>query len=171
MSRKKQTNQTTATIDIDELLEAIRREDDGLSAYDLAGLFDLGRADQKNLASLLSQLQGCGLLRRQGQEYRWADSNRALLGTIRQRRRKTINFIPDDPHERTRGRIRISAEDLNGAFDGDRVVVSLARSAKSNDREAKVEMILKRGQLRIIGRLHHGFRESWVESLESSNSC
>lgn len=166
MSRKKSTNQIAAPINIDELLEAIRREDDGLSAADLADLFELGRADQKNVASLLSQLQGCGLLRRHGQEFRWADSNRALLGTIRQRRRKTINFIPDDPHERTRGRIRISAEDLNGAFDGDRVVVSLARSAKSNDREAKVEMILKRGQLRIIGRLHHGFRESWVESLD-----
>jgi ribonuclease R len=166
MSRKKQINQTAATIDTDELLAAIRREPDGLSVVELAELFEFGRADQKNMALLLSQLQACGLLRRHGQEFRWADSNRALLGTIRQRRRKTINFIPDDPHERTRGRIRVSAEDLNGAFDGDRVIVSLARAGKTNDREAKVEMILKRGQLRVIGRVHHGFRESWVESLD-----
>jgi ribonuclease R len=27
-------------------------------------------------------------------------------------------------------------------------------------------MILQRGRLKIIGRLHHGFRESWVESLD-----
>ncbi|MGH9799488.1 MAG: RNB domain-containing ribonuclease, partial [Blastocatellia bacterium] len=166
MSRKKQINQTAALTDTDELLAAIRREPDGLSVVELAELFELGRAEQKSVALLLSQLQGSGLLRRQGQEYRWADSNRALLGTIRQRRRKTINFIPDDPHERACGRIRISTEDLNGAFDGDRVVVSLARTVKGKDREAKVEMILKRGQLRIIGRLHHGFRESWVESLD-----
>ena len=166
MSRKKQINQTAATIDTDELLAAIRREPDGLSVVELAELFEFGRADQKNMALLLSQLQACGLLRRHGQEFRWADSNRALLGTIRQRRRKTINFIPDDPHERTRGRIRVSAEDLNGAYDGDRVVVGLARAGKTNDREARVEMILKRGQLRIVGRLHHGFRESWVESLD-----
>ncbi|MDX2044590.1 MAG: VacB/RNase II family 3'-5' exoribonuclease [Acidobacteriota bacterium] len=172
MSRKKQINQTAATIDTDELLAAIRREPDGLTIVELAELFELSRAEQKSVSLLLSQLQGCGLLRRQGQEFRWADSNRALLGTIRQRRRKTINFIPDDAHERARGRIRIAAEDLNGAYDGDRVVVSLVRAGKTNereakgDREARVEMILRRGQLRIIGRLHHGFRESWVESLD-----
>ncbi|MBS1791160.1 MAG: ribonuclease R [Acidobacteria bacterium] len=165
MSRKKQINQTAAVIDPDELLAAIRREA-GITVNDLADKFEFSRAEQKSVLLLLNQLQGCGLLRRQGQEFRWADSNRALLGTIRQRRRKTIHFIPDEAYERARGRIRIAPEDLNGAFDGDRVVVSLARTAKGNDREAKVEMILKRGQLRIIGRLHHGFRESWVESLD-----
>ena len=165
MSRKKQINQTAVAIDVDEILAAIRRED-GLSVAELAEEFELGRAEQKSVLSLLTQLQGSGLLRRQGQEFRWADSNRALLGMIRQRRRKTINFIPDESYERARGRIRIAPEDLNGAFDGDRVVVSLARTAKGKDREAKVDMILKRGQLRIIGRLHHGFRESWVESLD-----
>lgn len=166
MSRKKQINQTAATIDPDELLAAIRREPDGLTIVELAELFELSRAEQKSVSLLLNQMQGCGLLRQRGQEFRWADSNRAMLGTIRQRRRKTINFIPDDAHERARGRIRVAAEDLNGAFDGDRVVVGLARTASGKDREAKVEMLLKRGQLRIIGRLHHGFRESWVESLD-----
>jgi ribonuclease R len=166
MSHKKQTNQTASLINIDELLEAIRREDDGLSVSELADLLDLNRAEQKAAAQLLNQLQGAGLLRRHGQSFRWADSNRAFIGTIRQRRRKTINFVPDDPHERARGRVRVAAEDLNGAFDGDRVLISLARTARGKDREARVEMILKRGQLRIIGRLHHGFRESWVESLD-----
>ncbi len=166
MSRKKQINQTAATIDTDELLAAIRREPDGLTIVELAELFELSRAEQKSVSLLLNQLQGCGLLRQRGQEFRWADSNRAMLGTIRQRRRKTINFIPDDANERARGRIRVAAEDLNGAFDGDRVVVGLARTASGKDREARVEMLLKRGQLRIVGRLHHGFRESWVESLD-----
>ena len=176
MSHKKQTNQTASLVDVDELLEAIHREDDGLSVSELADLLELNRAQQKAAAQLLSQLQGVGLIRRHGQSFRWADSNRAMTGTIRQRRRKTIHFIPDDPHERARGRIRVAAEDLNGAFDGDRVAVSLGRTASrksigskgsgGQDREARVEMILKRGQLRIVGRLHHGFRESWVESLD-----
>ncbi len=180
MSHKKQTNQTAALVNIDELLEAIRQEEDGLSAGDLADVLELGRAEQKAASQLLNQLQGAGLLRRYGQRFRWADSNRTFIGTIRQRRRKTINFVPDDAHERARGRIRVAAEDLNGAYDGDRVVVSLARTAFSKgigskgssgkDREAKVEMILKRGNLRIIGRLHHGFRESWVESLDEKFS-
>lgn len=166
MSRKKQTNQTAATFDIDDVIKAIREDEDGLSAPEIADLLELSRAEQKAVAQLLNQLQGAGLLRRYGQQFRWADSNRALLGTIRQRRRKTINFIPDEDYERARGRIRVAPEDLNGAFDGDRVIVSLARTARGRDREAKVEMILKRGLLRIIGRLHHGFRQSWVESLD-----
>ena len=181
-----QVNQTAAIFDIDDVINAIREEEDGLSVSDLGDLLELNRTGQKAIAQLLSQLQGVGLVRRQGQDFRWADSNRALVGTIRQRRRKTIHFIPDEDYERARGRIRVAAEDLNGAFDGDRVVVSLGRTAFSggaggkgfggkdagkkttggNDREARVEMILKRGQLRIIGRLHHGFRGSWVESLD-----
>ncbi|MEO6725666.1 MAG: hypothetical protein ABIU20_06785, partial [Blastocatellia bacterium] len=177
MSHKKQikhsnqANQTASIFDIDAVINAIREDEDGLSVGDLGDLLELNRNGQKALAQLLSQLQGVGLVRRHGQQFRWADSNRALMGVIRQRRRKTIHFIPDEDYERARGRIRVATEDLNGAFDGDRVVVSLGRTAFSkgaggNDREARVEMILKRGQLRIIGRLHHGFRESWVESLD-----
>lgn len=166
MSRKKQINQTAAAYSIDDVIKAIREDEDGLSAAEIADLLELSRAEQKAVALLLNQLQGAGLLRRYGQQFRWADSNRALIGTIRQRRRKTINFISDEDYERARGRIRIAPEDLNGAFDGDRVIVSLARTARGRDREARVEMILKRGQLRIIGRVHHGFRQSWAESLD-----
>ncbi|MEP7337682.1 MAG: VacB/RNase II family 3'-5' exoribonuclease [Acidobacteriota bacterium] len=181
MSHKKQINQTAGVFDIDAVINAIREDEDGLSVGDLGDLLELNRNGQKAVAQLLSQLQAVGLVRRHGQNFRWADSSRALVGAIRQRRRKTIHFIPDEGYERARGRIRVAAEDLNGAFDGDRVVVSLGRTAFSkragvkdaggksavgNDREARVEMILKRGQLRIIGRLHHGFRQSWVESLD-----
>jgi ribonuclease R len=75
-----------------------------------------------------------------------------------------INFIPDDVEQRVRGRIRVEAEDLNGAFDGDRVLASV--STLQRERYGRVGMILRRGRLRIIGRLRHGFRESWVESLD-----
>jgi ribonuclease R len=166
MSRRKQTNQTAAPFDIDAVIAELRQAPEGLSARDLAEIFDLNRAGQKALSEFLNRMQSAGLLRRHGQEFRWSNSRRALIGTIRQRRRKIISFVPDEPAERARGRVRVEREDLNGAFDGDRVIVSLARSAKEKDREAKVEMILRRGRLKIIGRLHHGFRESWVESLD-----
>ncbi len=166
MSRRKQTNQTAASIDIDAILSAIREEPDGLSARELGELLELNRTEQKAVQQLLNQLQSVGLLRRYGQGFRWSNSHRALIGTIRQRRRKSISLVPDDPAERTRGRIRIAPEDLNGAFDGDRVVAGVARRQGERDRSARVEMILRRGQLRVIGRLHHGFRESWAESLD-----
>ena len=166
MSRRKRINQTAASFDTDAVITALREADEGLSSHDLAEMFGLKRSGQRAILEFLNSLQGVGLLRRHGQEFSWSQSGRAMIGTIRQRRRKTIFFIPEDVQERKRGRIRVSPEDLNGAFDGDRVIAGLARTAKDKDREAKVEMILQRGALKVIGRLHHGFRESWVESLD-----
>jgi ribonuclease R len=172
MSRRNQINQTGAVLDIDAVLEELRNTPDGLSARDLTELLELNRTQQKALKELLDRLQGVGLLRRHGQEFRLSNSPRAMPGVIRQRRRKIIHFIPEEIEQRARGRIRVELEDLNGAFDGDRVIASLSPRqqprgpARDTDRYAKVEMILKRGQLRIVGRLHHGFRESWAESLD-----
>lgn len=166
MSRR---NQIATPLDLDAVFNALRHAPEGLSARDLADLLDLDRAEQKALKELLNRLQSVGLLRRYGQEFQWSQTRRAHLGTIRQRRRKTISFVPDEATERARGRIRIAPEDLNGAFDGDRVLVSLARQPSArggNLREAKVEIILQRGQLKVIGRLQRGFRQAWVESLD-----
>src|SRR5262249_17914765 len=140
------------------------RAPEGLSAQDLAELLELNRAGQKSLREMLNRLESVGLLRRYGQNYRLSGSGRVMTGVIRQRRRKMINFIPDDVEQRVRGRIRVESEDLNGAFDGDLAIASV--STRQRERYGRVEMILRRGRLRIIGRLRHGFRESWVESLD-----
>ncbi|MGE0128273.1 MAG: ribonuclease R [Blastocatellales bacterium] len=166
MSRRKQINQASAAPRIEAVIEELRRAPEGISARDLGELLYLNRTEQKALKELLNRLQSIGLLRRHGDEFRLSESRRALIGAIRQRRRKTISFFPDDAAQRARGRIRVAPEDLNGAFDGDRVIASVSPHARDNERTARVEMILQRGQLRIIGRLHHGFRESWVESLD-----
>jgi ribonuclease R len=166
MGRKRKIDETDSSLDLAAVLAEIRRAPEGLSVRDLADLLDLKRPQQRALTQLLNRLQSVGLLRRYGQEFRWSHQQRALLGTIRQRRRKTIHFIPEDPAARKLGRIRVEPEDLNGAFDGDYVLASLSRPAIRNEREARVEMILQRGQLKVIGRLQHGFREAWVESLD-----
>jgi len=163
MSSRKQIDWTDAA-KIDAVIEELRRAPEGLSAHDLADLLELNRAGQKSLKELLNRLESMGLLRRYGQNYRLSGSQKAMIGVIRQRRRKMINFIPDDVEQRVRGRIRVEPEELNGAFDGDRVLASV--STLQRERHGRVEMILRRGRLRIIGRLRHGFRESWVESLD-----
>ncbi|HKE05964.1 MAG TPA: RNB domain-containing ribonuclease, partial [Blastocatellia bacterium] len=163
MSSRKQIDQTDAA-KIDAVIEELRRAPEGLSAHDLADLLELNRAGQKALKETLNRLESMGLLRRYGQNYRLSGSGRVMTGVIRQRRRKMINFIPDDAEQRVRGRIRVEPEDLNGAFDGDRVLASV--STLQRERYGSVGMILRRGRLRIIGRLRHGFRESWVESLD-----
>ena len=163
MSDRKRNKLTDAAI-IEAVIEELRRAPEGLSASDLAELLELGRAGQKSLKGLLNRLESMGLLRRYGQNYRISGSGRAMIGVIRQRRRKMISFIPDEIEQRVRGRVRVETEDLNGAFDGDLVLANI--STRQRERYARVEMILRRGRLRIIGRLRHGFRESWVESLD-----
>src|SRR5437763_16001915 len=106
MSRRRESNEIATSVDIDAVISALRAEPQGLSARDLADHLHLNRHEQKTLAALLNRLQGTGLLRRYGQDFRWSYSRRALIGTIRQRRRKVINFIPDEIEERARGRIR-----------------------------------------------------------------
>ncbi|HZF39189.1 MAG TPA: ribonuclease R [Blastocatellia bacterium] len=163
MSSRKQIDLTDAA-KIDAVIEELRRAPEGLSMSDLAELLELNRAGQKSLKQMLNRLESVRLLRRYGQNYRLSGSEKAMIGVIRQRRRKMISFIPDDVEQRVRGRIRVEPEDLNGAFDGDLVLASV--STRLRERYGRVEMILRRGRLRIIGRLHHGFRESWVESLD-----
>jgi ribonuclease R len=163
---RRQTTQNSLPFNLDEVLVALRDEPEGLSVRELAELLDLSRAEQKPLTQILNQLQGTGLLRRYGQDYRLVRNRRVLLGRIRQRRRKMIHFLPEEATERIAGRIRVDAEDLQGAFDGDRVVATISRRDRDGDRFARVEMIVARAVLRITGRLHHGFRESWVESLD-----
>jgi ribonuclease R len=166
MSRQHENSQSAAPLNVDAVIAALREAPEGLSSAELADYFHLSRSEQKSLATLLNRLQGVGLLRRSGDDFRWAYSRRVLVGTIRQRRRKIIHFIPDEAQERGRGRIRIAPEETGGAFDGDRVVASLARQQTGGEREARVELILKRGQLKIVGRLHRTYRHVWVESLE-----
>ncbi|HEY7181882.1 MAG TPA: ribonuclease R [Blastocatellia bacterium] len=163
MSSRKQTEETDAA-KLDAVIEELRLAPEGLSAGDLADLMELNRAGRKSLKELLNRLESMRLLRRYGQNYRLSGSDKAMIGVIRQRRRKMISFIPDDVGQRVRGRVRVEPEDLNGAFDGDRVLASV--SARQRERYGRVELILRRGRLRVIGRLFHGFREPWVESLD-----
>jgi ribonuclease R len=163
MSNRKQIMEADGS-KLDAVLEELRSAPEGLSESDLAELLELNRAGRKSLKALLNRLESLRLLRRYGQNYRLSGSDKAMIGVIRQRRRKIINFIPDEIEQRVRGRIRVEPEDMNGAFDGDLVLASV--SARQRERYGKVEMILRRGRLRIIGRLHRGFRQLWVESLD-----
>lgn len=163
---RRQTTESNLPFSIDDLLRELREEPEGLPAHELAGRFHLDREGRKRLTGMLGQLQGTGLLRRQGQDYQLSRNRQVQLGRIRQRRRKMIQFIPENSDERTKGRIKIEPEDLGGAFDGDRVIASISKPDREGDRFARVGMIIARSQLLITGRLHHGFRQYWVESLD-----
>ena len=163
MTKRHNRLEPSTALEVEAVINLLRATPEGLSAKELAGNFHLDRSQQKQFTKLLSRLQGTGIIKRTGPEYRWADSPRAYLGTVRQRRRKNITFTPEDEH--VREKFRIAPEDVNGAFDGDRVIAYVARQ-RGQEREAKVEMVLRRGQMKVIGRLHCTYRFSFVESLD-----
>ncbi|MFN0122514.1 MAG: ribonuclease R [Blastocatellia bacterium] len=148
------------------MIRALLEFPDGLTPDELADYLGHNRTRAKQLKWLLNRLQGLGLLRRYGQTFRWTGSHRALLGTLRQRRRKNISFVPDDKTEAARGVIRIAPEETAGAYDGDRVVVTLLRTPRDAAREGKVELLLGRGELTIVGRYHRLRNRGFVESLD-----
>lgn len=167
MSRRQANDERThRTFTVEEVIDELRREPTGLAASELARQLDLDRKEQRELARILGQLVGTGLLRRTGAEYQLNRGRRALLGRIRRRRRNMIWFVPDDPAERVKGRIRVEPEDLGGAFDGDKVVATISMRDRDGDRFARVGMVVARSHLFITGRLHLGFRQCWVESLD-----
>jgi ribonuclease R len=152
--------------EVEEMLALLEEADEGIRLEDLADEMGLDSVGRKSLLGLLGRIQGTGLVRKKAHEFQWAHSPRVFVGTIRQRRRKLISFVPDDLRERSRGRIRVEPEETGGAFDGDCVIATLAHGVADGLRNARVELILRRGVLKIVGRLHHGFKQSWVESLD-----
>jgi ribonuclease R len=172
-SRSTPSSGQTDSLPLETILQLLAERSDGLTREELEGAVGEAMEEQTrewpDLSRGLSRLQGTGLVQRVGKGYRLNPSRRVLTGTIRQRRRKLILFVPDSSEDLLAGPIRVEPEDLLGAFDGDRVIARIDRGERRHERFARVEMILRRGQLRIVGRLHHrfsGMGPPWVESLD-----
>ena len=154
---------------IENALRRLEEAEEGLSLEELLQEEVESEREERTLVQGLTRLQGIGLLRRVGMRYLLVRSKRVSTGLIRQRGRKRIFFVPDRDEDRQGSPIRIAPEDLSGAYDGDRVVVTLRPGGGTLGLQARVEMILRRGRLVIVGRLHHrfaGFGPPWVESLD-----
>lgn len=153
---------------IERLLQELLEGNTELTSEKASQLLGLKK---KEASKMLGRLISAGVLRKNGNKYIKSNAHKTLTGTIRHRRRKVIDFIPDDASNLKdgshTGKIRIDPSDLNGAFDGDRVAVKLLRAPKGKDREASVEMIIQRGTLKIVGRLHCRYNRFFVvESLD-----
>lgn len=165
-------NRSAASISpekIENVLRRLEETQEGLSLEELLGEEAESEREERAIVQGLTRLQGIGLLRRVGARYLLARSKRVSTGLIRQRGRKRIFFVPDREEDRVGSPIRIAPEDLLGAYDGDRVVASVRPGGGTQGLQARVEMILRRGRLLIVGRLHHrfaGFGPPWVESLD-----
>ena len=117
---------------------------------ELLAYFDIGMEFRKEFYKILNSLEKEGLIVKVGKErYRSVDNQYLIVGRLEGHERGFGFLIPDD---NTREDVFIPIESMDGAMDGDRVVVNvLKRSGGRKSEEGEVIRILKRANTSIVG--------------------
>ncbi|MEZ0537826.1 ribonuclease R [Caldicellulosiruptoraceae bacterium PP1] len=118
---------------------------------ELLKTLELSEDDRDDLKKILELLEDEGkVIKTKKGRYGLSEHMGLYLGTIEGNQRGFAFLIPDNPDISD---IYISAEDLNGAMHGDRVLVKvIGIPAEGKKNEGYVERILKRGLTKIVGR-------------------
>src|SRR5699024_9153153 len=117
---------------------------------ELLAYFDIGMEFRKEFYKILNSLEKEGLIVKVGKErYRSVDNQYLIVGRLEGHERGFGFLIPND---NTREDVFIPIESMDGAMDGDRVVVNvLKRSGGRKSEEGEVIRILKRANTSIVG--------------------
>ncbi len=124
----------------------------------LAGL-EMQQQDKSILRDELKKMNEEGLvIKNESGRYGLPERLGVLTGVLQGNRRGFAFLRP----EQQRDDVYISANNLNEAAHGDRVLVQLSRKRSRRRREGTVIGILKRGQSRLVGTLHHDDNRYYV---------
>ncbi|MGH7462330.1 MAG: ribonuclease R family protein, partial [Longimicrobiales bacterium] len=136
----------------DQIIEHLRtKAGRPLKAKELAHALNVGSDDYAEFKDLLHDLEGQGLVYRvKGQRYAAPRQLHLLVGRVSTIRSGAGFVVPDD----SSGDLFVSAEALNSALDGDRVVARVEHARRGQRREGRVIKILQRGRETIVGVYH-----------------
>ena len=124
----------------------------------MAGL-DMNKNEGSIINGELKKMAGEGLvIRTEGNRYGLPERLGILSGVLQGNRRGFAFLRP----EQKRDDVYISAQNLNEAAHGDRVLVKLDRKKNRRKREGTVIGILKRGQSRLVGTLRREGKRYYV---------
>lgn len=141
-----------------QLLDLLnRRGGRSLSLRDLQSAFDLDAGERKTLSRHLKQLVKDGVLSQgKGGGFALAGRGRTLTGTLAMHR-DGYGFVTIDGRE-DQDNLFIPARAVRPAMHGDRVLVAVERSARSNRQEGRVMRVLERAHATMLGRMEtvHG---------------
>lgn len=142
-----------------------RSRERSISADQLAEALSLTETQIERLNSFLTEFVRAGLATMKTNRY-WRKPNAGLLiGTFRGTRSGYGFVIPDDERERNRGDLFIGERDMGAALHGDKVIVRITGTERRG-REGRIESVLHRESLTVVGRFIRLKKECFVTPLD-----
>lgn len=122
-----------------------------LTADELADSLGIPDKERPALRTLLAKLEEEGaVIRTRAQRYAAPERLDLAVGTLQGHSRGFGYLIPDRPEFAD---VYISAEGMNGAMDGDRIIARIQRRSQGRSPEGEIIRILRRARKTIVGRL------------------
>jgi len=142
-----------------------RSRERSITAEQLAEALSLSEPQRASLNQFLAEFVRTGLATSKANRY-WRKPNAGLLiGTFRGTRSGHGFVIPEDERERNRGDLFIGERDMGAALHGDKVIARIT-GAERRGREGRIEAVLHRESLTVVGRFVRLKRESFVSPLD-----
>lgn len=142
-----------------------RSRERSITPEQLAEALSLTEPQRAKLNQFLAEFARTGLAAMKSGRY-WRKPNAGLLiGTFRGTRSGHGFVIPDDERERNRGDLFISERDMGAALHGDKVIARITGTERRG-REGRIESVLHRESLTVVGRFVRLKKESFVAPLD-----
>ena len=148
------------------ILESLpKSRERALTADRLAQALNLSESQALRLTTLLIEFVRAGLAAAKGGRYWRKQTSGLVIGTLRGTRSGHAFVVPDDPKEREKGDLFVSARAMGPALHGDKVIARLTR-ASERGREGRVEAVLYHANKSVVGTFVKLKTESFVSPID-----
>ena len=148
------------------LLEALpKSRERAIRAEHLAEALKLSEPQEARLGVFLKEFVRVGLATAKGGRYWRKQPSGFLIGTLRGTRSGHAFVVPEDPREREKGDLFVSARAMGPALHGD-IVIARVTGARQRGREGRVEAVLQHANKTIIGTFVKLKSESFISPID-----
>jgi ribonuclease R len=149
-----------------KVLQALpKSRERGIPADRLAEALNLTQSQTSSLSVFLKEFLRVGLAAAKGGRYWRRQASGFLIGTLRGTRSGHAFVVPDDPKEREKGDLYISARAMGAALHGDKVIARIT-GVRERGREGRVEAVLDHANETVIGTFVNLKTENFVSPID-----
>ncbi len=148
--REKKVRERTGPLDGRELMALFRESKKPLSAREIFKALDLAKPDREAVRDALTELLEAGKIIQIRNAFGLAERMRLVTGLLEVHRGGIGFVIPEDPKRKD---VFIPAQDMAGAWHGDRVVAAIVRERKDRRAEGRIVRILERGRKTLTAKV------------------
>jgi len=136
-----------------------------VTADNLIEALKLSESQSSQLLSFLKEFVRVGLVSSKGGRYWRRHVFGLLIGTLRGTRSGHAFVVPDDPKERERGDLFISARAMGPGLNGD-IVIARVTGIRERGREGRIEAVLHHVNETVVGTFVKLKSESFVSPID-----